>query len=306
VEPGERNGGDAQVVAIVGWPQPTNDALAAAWRSLGLECALLHPDRAKELLEPGDVAVGRLDVLQTLDGVEPGIEVLDELGRRGVIVLNDRRALLDAHDKLRTAARLAETDLPCPRTAHISGADPVVPLDPPLVLKPRHGSWGVDVFRCENTDALARTLDLVRDRPWYRQHGAIVQELVLPLRFDLRIVVAGGEVVGATERVARPGEWRTNISLGGVRRPTTPTRLARELAVRAAQAIEADLVGVDLLPTADGYVVLELNGAVEFDRAYDIEDLDVYVQAARALGLLPPGGAGLTRDRAASPASARR
>jgi RimK family alpha-L-glutamate ligase len=305
VEPGAR-GGDEQVVAIVGWPQPTNDALAAAWRSLGLKSFLLRPDRAAELLEPGDVAVGRLDVLQTLDGVEPGLEVLDELERRGVRVLNGCEALLDAHDKLRTAKRLALTDLPCPSTAHITGADPIVPIEPPLVVKPRHGSWGIDVFRCENADALARTLDVVRDRPWYRQHGALVQELVRPLRFDLRIVVAGGEVVGATERVARPGEWRTNISLGGIRRPTTPTRLARELAVRAAKAIDADLVGVDLLPTADGYVVLELNGAVEFDRAYDIDDSDVYVEAARALGILPAEGAGLTLDRAASPAPAPR
>ena len=73
----------------------------------------------------------------------------------------------------------------------------------------------------------------------------------------------------------------------------------------AATLIGADLVGVDLLPATRGYVVLELNGAVEFDRAYDLEDSNVFAAAASALGLprLPSAavegqlGAGLRADR---------
>ena len=106
-----------------------------------------------------------------------------------------------------------------------------------------------------------------------------------PVGYDLRVVVAGGEVVGATERVARAGEWRTNTALGGTRRPAQPTEEACALGVRAAEAIGADLVGVDLLPVPDGYVVLELNGAVEFDHAYDLDERDVYEAAAEALEL---------------------
>jgi RimK family alpha-L-glutamate ligase len=301
---GEPSGDRAgPVVAVVGWPQPTNDELVEAWRELGIDAHLLRPERALELLRPGDVAIGRLDVLHTLDGVEPGIEALDELADRGVHVLNGREALLDAHDKLRTTARLVQAGLPHPRTVHVTTPGAPVAFNSPLVVKPRHGSWGIDVFRCASADSLAETLDHVRDRPWFRQHGAIVQELVPPQGFDLRVLVAAGEVVGATERVARPGEWRTNVSLGGTRHPATPSRLARELGVRAARAVGADLVGVDLLPTADGYVVLELNGAVEFDRAYDLEHESVYAAIANALELPV---ADLRLDRAAGRARSPR
>src|SRR5205814_4316984 len=88
---------------------------------------------------------------------------------------------------------------------------------------------------------------------------------------DLRVVVAAGSVVGAARRVAAPGEWRTNVSLGGRSEPAEPPPLACKLAIAAAGAIGADLVGVDLLPTRSGFVVAELNGAVDFRPWYALE-----------------------------------
>ena len=94
-------------------------------------------------------------------------------------------------------------------------------------------------------------------------------------------------MVGAVERVAAPGEWRTNVSLGGSRRAVEPADEAIRLALAAAAAIDADLVGVDLIPIEGGHLVLELNGAAEFDHAYDLPGSDVYLDAARALALAP-------------------
>lgn len=273
------------IVGIFGWPQTTNEALAAEWCALGIEALLVHPDEALRRLAPGDTAIGRLDVLPTVDGIEPGIETLGELRPRGVRVLNDVDALVAAHDKLLTAARLREAGLPHPATTHILRREDAASVAFPLVVKPRFGSWGVDVLRCETVADLDQTLEAVADRSWFRKGGALLQELVPPVGYDLRVVVAGGEIVGATERVARAGEWRTNTALGGTRRPTHPSEEARALGVRAAEAIGADLVGVDMLPTREGYVVLELNGAVEFDNAYDLRERDVYDAAAAALGL---------------------
>ena len=94
--------------------------------------------------------------------------------------------------------------------------------------------------------------------------------------------VAGRQVVGAIERVAPAGEWRTNVALGGIRRPVVPPPRACELGVAAATALGIDLVGVDLLPVGAGeYVVLELNAAVEFTPEYGEED--VYAAAVSAL-----------------------
>jgi [lysine-biosynthesis-protein LysW]--L-2-aminoadipate ligase len=226
-----------------------------------------------------------LDVLPTLDGVEPGLLELLLVERSGARVLNPAAALLRAHDKLVTARCLAGAGLPHPRTLHVRPGAQLPPFFAPAVVKPRFGSWGKDVVLCRTEAEVRRTLDEVCDRSWFRRHGALLQELIPVRGRDIRIIVAGGTTIGAVVRVAAPGEWRTNISLGGSRSAFVPPARASSLAVAAAAALGADLVGVDLLPVEDGYVVLELNGAVEFDLAYSLPDADVYDDAARALGL---------------------
>jgi RimK family alpha-L-glutamate ligase len=245
--------------------------------------AVLSPAQALNRLGRGDVALGRLDVLRSLDGVEPGLWALDRLAALGVTVLNPRRALVAAHDKLATSQALFRMKVPHPRTVHVAPWDELPELEPPLVLKPRFGSWGADVIRCETPEEIDEALAEIRDRPWFQATGAIAQKLVAPRGFDLRLVVAGGTVVGSVRRVAAPGEWRTNVALGARREPIDPPEEARAVALAAAAAVGGDLVGVDLLPADLGtWVVLEVNGAVDFNSTYSLGD-DVYSAARMSL-----------------------
>ncbi|MBA3364484.1 MAG: hypothetical protein H0U03_01675, partial [Actinobacteria bacterium] len=57
---------------VAGRSTRTNDSLVEALRALGLDADRVEPLALKERALPGDVALGRLDVLPTLDGVEPG------------------------------------------------------------------------------------------------------------------------------------------------------------------------------------------------------------------------------------------
>jgi RimK family alpha-L-glutamate ligase len=263
--------------------EPTNRGLIAAAATLGLDAVVLPPEEADRRLRTGDVALGRLDVLPTLDGPEPGLETLRSLEDRGVLVRNRAGALLGTHDKLATAIRLAARGLPHPRTAHVGAADGPL-FEFPVVVKPRFGSWGRDVTLCRSRLALERCLRGLRRRTWFRRQGALVQELVEPQGYDLRILVAAGEIVGAVRRVAAPGEWRTNVALGGRRTAVDPPALARLIALGAAAALGTDLVGVDLLPDGDGgWVVLELNGAVQFTREYRLGGQDVFERVVQAL-----------------------
>lgn len=274
-------------VGVIGGPSnETNPQLVEAWRAAGIDAWLLSPPQASGLLNAGDVALVRLDVRHTLDGVEPGLEVVAALAADGVRVLNRPEALIGTHDKLETERRLREAGIPHPRTAHVASPREPIELSFPVVVKPRFGSWGRDVFLCEGESELATCIESVRLRPWFLAHGALVQELVTRGRSDLRLIVAGGRVVGAAERRAAAGEWRTNVSLGGSLVSVSVDPSAVTLAEAAVAALGIDLAGVDLLPAAaGGHVVLELNGAVDFDERYSLRGGDAYLDAAAALGL---------------------
>lgn len=288
-----------QFALIARSPTPTNEALAAAGQE-GLFWEPMAPERALEVLRAGDVALGRLDVLPTLDGIDDGLWALGALAARGVTVLNEPAALLAAHDKLLTARLLRREGVPHPQTRHMRAGRPIPVWEGPVVVKPRFGSWGREIWRCDDRRSLEAVLDRVRDSSWFERHGALVQKLVPPQGHDLRVLVAAGRVVGSVFRIAAPGEWRTNIALGGVRRPVAaPPDQAAGLALAAAAAVGASLVGVDLLPDGrGGWIVLEVNGAVEFSHEYSPQG-DVFAETASVLV-----DAVLDRDPRATPVAA--
>jgi RimK family alpha-L-glutamate ligase len=294
------------LVGVIGGSRnQTNPLLVEAWVAAGIDARLLSPQEASGRLGAGDVALVRVDVRESLDGIEPGLELIDALAKRGVRILNTPEALLGAHDKLETDRLLREAGVPTPRTAHVTSPEELVDLSFPVVVKPRFGSWGRDVFLCEDEPELDRCLHSVRERRWFLAHGALVQELVSRGRYDLRLIVAGGRVVGGARRDAAEGEWRTNVSLGGKisSAPLDPGPVA--LAEAAAGALGIDLTGVDLLPLAGGgHVVLELNAAVDFDGRYSLLGGDAYLAAAAALGLL--SGAQAEMSATFAPESASR
>jgi RimK family alpha-L-glutamate ligase len=275
------------IVIVADRSSATNRSLVGAFRDAGLPARRMGGAqlRAARLLGRLDdtLLLGRADVSRKLDGVGDTFWELLRLEREGWSVLNGSRALLGCHDKLYTALLLRRAGLPHPRTEVIRSACEAPSFDGPYVVKPRFGSWGRGIERCEDRAELRACLKRVARRRSFRRRGVLVQEYVENPAVDLRVVVAGDHVVGAIRRVAAEGEWRTNVSLGGTRLAVEPPPAASTLACAAAAAVGGDLVGVDLLPVDGGYTVVELNGAVDFT---DLYGDDVFTRAARLL--VPP------------------
>jgi [lysine-biosynthesis-protein LysW]--L-2-aminoadipate ligase len=272
---------------VAGESTDTNNALLAAAESRFARAALIRAEQLRALAAERDLVLGRLDICRSLDGIERGLIELQEFEEacEAVAVVNSAGALFACHDKVATAVALRAAGVPHPLTECVAHPSQLTSIAPPVVVKPRFGSWGIDVFRCDTLFELKRCFREISKRSWFQRQGALVQELVSPTGSDLRVLVAGGAIVGAVVRKAQSGEWRTNVSLGATRYPVeTLAPDAVRLALKAASAVGADLVGVDLLPLpGGGWVVLELNGAVDFTPHYSLTGSDVNTEVISRL-----------------------
>jgi len=207
-----------------------------------------------------DAVLARIIPSGSLEQIIFRVDALHWIEDRGITVINSPRAIERSVDKFYTTALLGEAGLPTPDTVvceSVDAAMAAVRAMGDVVIKPIFGSLGHGMVRVSDPDValrIIRALDQTR-AVFY------VQRAIDHDGRDVRAFVVGGRVLGAIERRAPEGDWRTNVARGGTARPfELPSKWA-QLAVRAAAAIGADYAGVDLLPSRDGEVfVLEVNG----------------------------------------------
>ena len=61
------------------------------------------------------------------------------------------------------------------------------------------------------------------------------------------------------KRVAGKGDFRSNIHAGGKGERYVPTEEEKEIALKASEAIGAEIAGIDILQGPEGPVIIETN-----------------------------------------------
>jgi RimK family alpha-L-glutamate ligase len=140
------------------------------------------------------------------------------------------------------------------------------------IVKPLFGSLGHGMVRLTDPDIASRVLESLE-----AMHAVFyVQRTIDHGGRDVRVFVIGGRVLGAIERRAPDGDWRTNVARGGSARTFALPAEWERLAIEAARVVGADYAGVDLLPAVDGGVfVLEVNGIPGWQGLQRATGLDV-------------------------------
>jgi RimK family alpha-L-glutamate ligase len=207
-----------------------------------------------------DAVLARIIPGGSLEQVIYRVDALHWIEERGVLVVNSPRTIERCVDKFYTTALLHDAGLPTPDTVvceQTEDALAAVRAMGECVIKPIFGSLGHGIVRVSETEVARRILrSLEQTRTVY-----YVQKAIDHGGRDVRVFVVGGTVLGAIERRAPDGEWRTNVAIGGSATPFELPDAWADLAVRAAKAVGADYAGVDLLPSRDGRIfVLEVNG----------------------------------------------
>lgn len=217
-------------------------------------------DSESESLLDADAVLARIIPQGSLEQIIFRLNALHWLDARGVPVMNSPSAIERSVDKFLATALLDAAGLAVPDTFVCDTSESALRACGELgdvIFKPLFGSMGRGMVRVSDPDTACRVA-----RAWEELRAVFyVQRAIAHEGRDIRVFIVGGRVVGAIERIAPPGDWRTNVARGGVARALDLPPEWGALAIRAAAAVGAAYAGVDLLPASNGEVyVLEVNG----------------------------------------------
>jgi [lysine-biosynthesis-protein LysW]--L-2-aminoadipate ligase len=188
------------------------------------------------------------------------------LEARGTRTVNRAEVIGACGDKARTSVLLQAAGLPTPRTVialtPAAGLAAAEKLGFPVVVKPLTGSWGRLVTLVRDRQEACAVLEHRAALAGPQQHIVYLQELIDKPGRDIRVLVAGDEVIGATYRYSE--DWRTGVAQSGRSERCPLSAELSELAMAAAQALGGGFLGIDLVEGRDGLQVLEVNHTPEF------------------------------------------
>jgi len=206
-----------------------------------------------------------------------GTAVVRQFEQMDVYTPNTSNGISNSRDKLRSLQILSRHDIGIPRTAFVRDRKDVLPAierlgGAPVIIKILEGTQGVGVILADNTKVAEAIIETLQST----KQNVLIQAFVKESKGrDIRAFVVGGRVVAAMRRVAQGDEFRSNVHRGGKAEPVTLDSKFQETAIRAAQIMGLRVAGVDMLESASGPQIMEVNSSPGLEGIEGATGLDV-------------------------------
>ena len=233
-----------------------------------------------EVLEGFDAVIPRIGASVTFYGTA----VLRQFEMMGVYPLNESVAITRSRDKLRSVQLLSRKGIGMPVTGFARNPDDIDDLikevgGAPLVIKLLEGTQGIGVVLAETKKAAESVLQAFMGL----NVNIMIQEFIKEANgADIRCLVIDGKVVASMKRQGAEGEFRSNLHRGGSAELIKITPQERATAIIASKVMGLNVCGVDMLRSARGPLVMEVNSSpglegIEKASGKDIADLMIEV-----------------------------
>jgi [lysine-biosynthesis-protein LysW]--L-2-aminoadipate ligase len=184
----------------------------------------------------------------------------------GLKTVNTAEVARVCGDKFITSQALLKHGVPTPRTVLAftpeSAMEAIERLGYPVVLKPCIGSWGRLISKINDRQAAEAILEHKQILGSYHHSIYYIQEYVDKPGRDIRSFVVGDETIAAIYRTS--DHWITNTATGGKASNCPITPEIDALSQAAAQSVGGGVVAIDLMESAQGMMVIEVNYTMEF------------------------------------------
>ena len=261
-----------------------------------LDCTLRIDGDAFDIISSGtDIPIPDIALLRSTAYTEFGISVgraLEtylgmHLKLGGTTCINDPEAKFRASSKFLALQILNHAGIPVPATfltwnsANIEWIAGNY-LSTPLIVKMNEGTWGMGVELAEDVETARSLLQTAGDM----NRIMLAQEYITAAQEqDIRVLVVGGQVIGAMRRISRSGNFRSNVHQGGKAECINLPKEYADLAISAARALELEIAGIDILETQTGPLVLEANPSPGLEQLEAVTNIDLATQIIEYLEL---------------------
>lgn len=190
-----------------------------------------------------------------------GCAVVRQFEMMNVFTTVTSDAITRSRDKLRSFQRLSKVGIGMPKTVFTNYSRDVDEMiehvgGTPVIIKLLEGTQGLGVVLAETRNAAKSVLEAFNGL----QARALVQEYIAEAKgSDLRALIVDGQVVGAMKRTSVEGEFRSNLHRGGKAEYVKLSEPELKLAIKAARALKLPVCGVDMLQSARGPLLMEVN-----------------------------------------------
>lgn len=202
-----------------------------------------------------------------------------------VYCLNSAAAITQSRDKLYSLQLLLNSGIGIPTTGFANS-----PLDTndlikmvggsPLIVKLLEGTQGKGVVLAETKKAAESVINAFKSV----NANILVQEFIKEANGkDIRCFVIDGKVVASIQREAMPGEFRANIHLGGTATVIKATMEEKRIAIKAAKAMDLKVAGVDIIRSAKGPLLLEVNSSPGLEGIEGATNKDIAGEMIKAI-----------------------
>ena len=186
--------------------------------------------------------------------------LVESLENKGIKVFNNSFVNKTANDKYLTYEFLKNNGLPCIESLK-------QPKAYPCIMKSVSGHGGQEVFLIDNE---SQRESVAKEYP---QLNFIYQEY-LPNNGDVRLYVLNKTVITSIKR-ENNNDYRNNFSLGGNASLFIAPNEMKEAAIKVANLLNADYIGVDFLLSKDGFKIIEIEDPVGSRMVYQATDIDI-------------------------------
>lgn len=203
----------------------------------------------------------------------------------GTAVINPSRAVEIACNKFYTFQHLHQTMIPAvPSLTLHSRSNMECAVESlggfPLMLKFFHGTQGTGVILVETMDMLSALVDSC----WALEGNILLQPFIAETKGEcVRVLMLGERIIYTATMVPAPGNFRSNYLKGGTLRDERASEETIDLARKAKEACGLIFAGIDILCTAQGPMVLEVNSSPGVESIEKVLKVDLATEVVDAL-----------------------